>query len=250
MNIQSIEAARSILALNLTVPGPDEPVRKFVDLSRRIGGNRKSSRVFDDFCHLTYCVFAQRTTSDPKIHDDLQRQYDEVAAAYDPADLWAMAGMLGVAREAMSRGGDDFLGRVCGVMGALDGPTGQYFTPFDASRLFASLNPPDAAEAIQQCGHFTAMDPAAGSGGLLIAMADQIQSQGVNMNDVFFEGVELVPSTYHMLFVQLVLRGLAARAVCGNSLTQEVREFAYTPAALKFIRKHGPTAASTSMRLK
>ena len=100
MNIQSIEAARSILALNVTAHGPDEPVRKFVDMSRRIGGNRKASRVFDDFCHLTYCVFAKRTTSDPKIRDDLQRQYDEVAAAYDPADLWAMAGMLGVAREA------------------------------------------------------------------------------------------------------------------------------------------------------
>ena len=226
-----------------------DPVKAFVALARKITGN-KPFRVFDDWCEMGYCVIASLTTDDAERLAALKAQHDVVAAKYTPEHLSVMSEMMAVAADALAAGGDDYLGRVCGEMGALDGGVGQFFTPFDASRLVVSLTAPDVPAIIRRDGHFRAADPAAGSGGLLVAMADHAVAQGAELGDLFFEGVELVPATYHMLFVQMTLRGLAGRAVCGNSLTGEVKEHAYTPAARAFVRKHGIRAAATTMVLK
>lgn len=250
-----VHAAAALLGLELiktTDPVPPavkgDPVKAFVSLARDIRGN-KPSRVFDDWCEMGYCALAALTTEDPERLAALKSQNEEVAAKYTPEHLAVMSLMMAVAHDALADGGDDYLGRVCGEMGALDGGVGQFFTPFDASRLVVAMTAPDVPAIIRRDGHFRAADPAAGSGGLLVAMADHAVAQGADLGDLFFEGVELVPATYHMLFVQMTLRGLAGRAVCGNSLTGEVKEHAYTPAARAFVRKHGIRAAATTMVL-
>lgn len=249
---QGVHAASALMGIPVS-PVPQPPVKPdhvkdFVALARQITGH-KPFRVFDDWCEMGYCAFAALTTGDPDRRDALAQQAAQVESKYPPDQLRVMSEMMGVAKEALKDGGDDFLGRVCGLMGALDGGVGQFFTPFDSSLAMVRMTAPDVPAVIAQDGHFCGADPAAGSGGLLVAMADHAYAAGADPDDVFFEGVELVPATYHMLYIQLTLAGVAARAVCGNSLTQETTEYAYTPRALRFIRKHGLGAAATTMRL-
>lgn len=238
-----------ISPLTRTAPAPKtDPVKHFVDLARSIKGH-KPFRVFDDWCEIMFCAIAAVTARTPDRSRQLMQQQAEASAKYTPEDIRTMEAMLGVAQAALSKGGRDFLGEACGLMGALDGGVGQFFTPFEVSQMLVRMTAPDIAAIVRDQGHFRGADPAAGSGGMLVALADHCESVGVDLRDVFVEGVELVPSTYHMLFVQLSLRGVAARAVCGNTLTQQVSQHEYTPAGVAFVNKHGIRNAATGMVL-
>ncbi|WP_170293947.1 N-6 DNA methylase [Paracoccus limosus] len=221
-------------------------VKQFVALARSIPG--KPFRVFDDWCEIMFCAIAAITAQTPERAAELMSQQEQASGKYTQEDIRIMEDMLGVAQVAIMDGGRDFLGEACGLLGALDGGVGQFFTPFEVSKMIVSMTAPDISAIVRDQGNFRGADPAAGSGGLLVALADHCEAVGVDLRDVFVEGVELVPSTYHMLFVQLSLRGVPARAVCGNTLTQEVREYAYTPAGVRFVNKHGIMNAATNMR--
>lgn len=247
MRQDAIHAARHLLGIPAPKTDHEALAKDFVKVVNAIRGTRKPHRVFDDFCEAAYCAFARRTTSNPERLAKLDAQYESVTSGYPDQAIPSMASLMSIAHEALRGGGDDFLGRVCGLLGALDGTVGQFFTPFDASRLCVDLNMPDPSEVTMRGEGFMALDPTAGSGGLLVAMADKAQACGADLGDVFLEGVELVPATYHMLFVQMTLRGIAGRAVCGNSLTMGVTDYAYTPKAAEYIRRHG--LPKSSMRL-
>lgn len=249
--VQSASALMGMPLNNATRAAPEpktDPVKQFVALARSIKGH-KPFRVFDDWCEIMFCAIAAVTARTPERAAELMRQQEQASAKYTQQDIRAMEAMLGVAQAALSKGGRDFLGEACGLMGALDGGVGQFFTPFEVSQMLVRMTAPDIAAIVRDQGHFRGADPAAGSGGLLVALADHCESVGVDLRDVFVEGVELVPSTYHMLFVQLSLRGVAARAVCGNTLTQQVQQSAYTPAGVAFVNKHGTRNAATGMVL-
>lgn len=249
--VQSASALMGIPLNNATRAAPEpeiDPVKQFVALARSIKSH-KPFRVFDDWCEIMFCAIAAVTARTPDRSRQLMQQQAEASAKYTPEDIRTMEAMLGVAQAALSKGGRDFLGEACGLLGALDGGVGQYFTPFEVSRMIVRMTAPDVARIIREQGHFRGADPAAGSGGMIVAMADQISDSGADLGDAFFEAVELVPATYHMLFVHLSLRGVAARAVCGNSLTQQVQQSAYTPAGVAFVNKHGIRNAATGMVL-
>lgn len=250
---EGVSAAAALMGAPVPIPPEQppapasDPVKQFVSLARSITGH-KPFRVFDDWCEIMFCAIAAVTARTPERSRQLMAQQAEASAKYTQAEIEVMERMLGVAQDALSRGGRDFLGEACGLLGSLDGGVGQFFTPFEVSKMIVGMTVPDIAAIVRDQGHFRGADPAAGSGGMLVALADHAEAVGVSLADVFVEAVELVPATYHMAFVQLSLRGVAARVVCGNSLTQEVRETAYTPAGVQFVNKHGIRNAATTVR--
>ena len=83
-------------------------------------------------------------------------------------------------------------------------------------------------------------DPAAGAGCMILAAADSVDEQGFSSSDCMsVQAIELNRTTFLMLYIQLALRGIAAEVIHGNSLTMEIFETAYTPAAIYFLGKHG-----------
>lgn len=217
---------------------PADAVKAFVKEIGLFGKYRRPHKIFDDFCEATYCALAKTTATDPDRRQALEDQYMAVVDNYpNKDDFRRMANLVVYAQIGLQNGGDDLMGRLAGEMGALDGGVGQFFTPHDISTLMSLMNCPDYKELIAQHGHVACHEPAAGAGGMIVAMADQCVAQGCDLEDVWFDAWELVPDTFRMLFVQLTLRGVAAKVVCGNTLTKEVFEVAYTPAALAFIAK-------------
>ena len=93
---------------------------------------------------------------------------------------------------------------------------------------------------INEQGFFTISDPAAGAGCMILASANIVEEQGYILEECMSAHVvELNKMTYHMLYIQLSLRGIAASVIHGNSLSLEVFESAYTPCAMIFSNKHG-----------
>lgn len=101
---------------------------------------------------------------------------------------------------------------------------GQYFTPRPLIDCIVRLMKPQAGEVIQ--------DPAAGTGGFLVAADRYIKDAtddlyGLPQAQVFFQrnnaltGIELVPDTHRLAMMNLMLHGIDGPITLGDSLTPD-----------------------------
>ena len=125
-------------------------------------------------------------------------------------------------------------------MGALSGHTGQFFTPYNVSKLVAQMTIMEAGALIQEKGFLTVEEPASGSGGMMLAVADVLQEQGFDPTlHMLVSATDISPLCYHMTFLQLTLRGIPAYVTHGDTLRRERFSSAWTPPTLAFLEKHG-----------
>ena len=128
----------------------------------------------------------------------------------------------------------DLLGGVFHDLELHNKQRGQFFTPFEVSRMMASMIVGDEAGArrrIEQRGYLTACEPAVGAGAMVIALADVIRSMGINyQRHLHVTAIDIDPRAVHMAYVQFSLLHIPAVVVVGNALTLEEREHWFTPA--------------------
>lgn len=214
------------------------------DIIKLLGSiDRSKSRtdVFRDFCELAYCATAKAASPFEDQRETLETQYMEIVARYrNKDDIRKMPEILAIALDTMTTGGCDLMGEIAGELGALNADMGQFFTPYEVSRLMAELNFTGAKETIEREGFITVSEPAAGAGGMLIAVADLIEGLGFDpAQHIWVEAIELNRSTYHMGYLQISSRGLAGRVIHGNSMSMETFTSAYTAAAPHFFAING-----------
>lgn len=115
----------------------------------------------------------------------------------------------------------------------------------------AEINMTDVDRIIEKQGFVTVSEPAAGAGGMLMAIADVIEGKGHDLEtSVWIEAVELSRPTFHMCYVQCTARGLAGKVTCGNSLSLEMYTSAYTAAAPLFFEANGDPFAKQKQQAK
>lgn len=215
-------------------------VKDFTRALAEMDRSRSTTERFRDFCEMAYCALAKRACPFPDQAEKLEAQFGEVEARYRPHDRRRMGDMLGMTMLAVSAGGIDFMGAVAAEIGALDAGLGQFFTPYEVSRMMTEISMTDAAEIIDQKGFITVQEPAAGAGGMLLALADCLEAKGYSPErHLWIEAIELSRATYHMAYIQVSCRGLAGRVIHGNSLSLETFSAAYTAAAPHFIAANG-----------
>lgn len=227
-------------------------VKQVVKLLNDIDQSKFRSAVFSDFCEMAYCALAKNACPFPEQRDALETQYMEVVARYrNKDDVRKMPEILALTLAEIGKGGVDFLGQVAGELEVLDSKLGQFFTPYEVSRLMAEINLTDIDRMIDEQGFITVSEPAAGAGGMLMAMADVIEAKGHDLETtVWIEAVELSRPTFHMCYVQCTARGLAGKVICGNSLSFEMFTSAYTAAAPVFFKANGDPFAKQKERAK
>ncbi|MCB1563917.1 MAG: N-6 DNA methylase [Alphaproteobacteria bacterium] len=221
---------------------PSQDLKKeFIKILEGIDRSKHRQDNFRNMCEMAYCALAKKTQPDEEKAEKLEARYMEIVGSYrNKDDVREMPKLLSLVTLALSGGGCDFLGEIAGEINALDTKNGQFFTPYDVSKFMAKLQIPNVSEIIKDKGYFTLSDPAAGAGCMILAAADVVQEQGFHpMDCMSVHAVELNRMTYHMLYVQLALRGIAAQIIHGNSLSLETFTGAYTPAAIYFLGKHG-----------
>ncbi|HEY0627529.1 MAG TPA: N-6 DNA methylase [Allosphingosinicella sp.] len=97
---------------------------------------------------------------------------------------------------------------------------GQYFTPRPLIETIIRLIKPTAGELIQ--------DPAAGSGGFLVAASDYVRrtSRTSENKAAFFEGMEIEKGTYRICLMNAFLHQMDLRLILGDALTSDVYQLA------------------------
>ena len=84
--------------------------------------------------------------------------------------------LLAIAWGAIAQGGGDFLGSVASQMEVLNAKIGQFFTPYEVSRMRATMTLHDSGPVIEANGFVTVSEPASGAGGMILAAADILKS--------------------------------------------------------------------------
>ncbi len=214
---------------------------RFIEVLESFDRYKDKGEHFRNFCTLSYCALAKQTAFSKEEADNLEERYMSVVHSYkNKDDIRKMPKLMSLTLTALQHGGCDFLGELATELEILDKDNGQFFTPYYVAKMMRKMLLPDIPETIEQDGFFSASDPAAGAGCMLLAIADEVVQQGFDLSECLsIEAIELNRTTYHMLFVQLALRGIPAHVVNGNSLTQEIFEESYTPISKYFIQKHG-----------
>jgi len=128
--------------------------------------------------------------------------------------------------------GQDLLGDAYMRLGIGSRENGQFFTPYNLSKLMANMGiTRDSAEAgVKEHGYITVNDPAAGGGATLIAAANVLQSYGINyQRSALFVAQELSEMTALACYIQMSLLGMPGIVLIGDTLRMDYRFELWTP---------------------
>jgi hypothetical protein len=132
------------------------------------------SKIVDDhfrnFLTLSHFSYAKQMSS-PDRAKALEAEYMRIVGTYrDKDDVRRMPELRAMIFEGV-HSQTDFLGSVSGELNVLDARAGQFFTPYEISRLMAEIDLSDVGAIIDEKGYFTIQEPACGADGLFAADA-------------------------------------------------------------------------------
>lgn len=218
-------------------------------LARELSGT--GARPHEVFGHLIAIAFAATVATayqDGDAMDYAESTLEDALKSLDRSgiDKARAASMTNSLVMALSENGGDRLGDMAARLGILHTGLGQFFTPSCVATLLSRIQvgSTDFARVIAEKGYVSAMDPTAGSGGLLIQFAKKLRDAGYDPKfKLFCEATEIDVSAFRMLYVQLSAYDIPARVVLGDSLTRENRMVLFTPAYIKFFFPRRQVAA-------
>jgi len=193
------------------------------------GGRRRDLQVFRDFCEMS--ALAVRNSVNTEGYHEREQRYRDIASGYTAEEHDRFAQMLAMLAIRLESKLTDVLGHQYMTLGFGNERLGQFFTPHDVSLLTAQLTVGSLLAELPGREFITLAEPACGSGGMIIAVADCLRSAGVNYQQrLHVTATDLDITSVHMAYLQLSLLHIPARVVHGNTLTQEVTDVWESPA--------------------
>lgn len=163
-----------------------------------------------------------------------EARYFDIIGRYGADVVESFPRVMAELAMALETGMGDVLGQLFHDLELHNKAKGQFFTPYSLSRAMADMLIGDNAtrrETIETRGHLTAMEPACGSGSMVIALADALRAQDINyQRHLHVTAIDIDPRAVHMAYAQLSLLHVPARLIVGNALSGEIREQWFTPA--------------------
>ncbi|OZI46958.1 N-6 DNA methylase [Bordetella genomosp. 5] len=214
----------------------DDHQKDIVSLIRRVAHTRGIDRVWSDWMEICAIALAR---ADLAQREAREQRYLQVIARYERAklDLLVQAfSHLVMAYEVRMQAADfgDVLGSTFMMLDMGNAGAGQFFTPYEVSRLMGDMIMGSGQDLIDKAdahGFVRILEPACGAGGMLIAAAQSMHEAQLNYQQCMHAtAIDIDQRCVHMTFIQLALLHVPAVVVHGNGLTGECREQWFTPA--------------------
>nr|WP_236710865.1 N-6 DNA methylase [Novosphingobium barchaimii] len=169
---------------------------------------------------------------DLKQRERREARYLDIVGRYGADVVESFPRVMAELALALEAGMGDVLGALFHDLELHNKAKGQFFTPYSLSRAMADMLIGDTLrETIETRGHLTAMEPACGSGSMVIALADALRARGINyQRHLHVTAIDIDPRAVHMAYAQLSLLHVPARLIVGNALSGEIQEEWFTPA--------------------
>lgn len=214
----------------------DAHQKEIVRLIQEVARTRGVDRVWSDWVEISAIALAR---TDMAQFEAREKRYLEVVAQYERPELERLVqafSHLVMAYDERVQTGDfgDLLGSTFMMMNMGNAGSGQFFTPYEVSRLMSGLilgSGQGLTDKVQARQFIRVMEPACGAGGMLIATAHAMHDAGLNYQQCMHAtAIDIDRRCVHMTFIQLALLHVPALVIHGNGLTGETREQWYTPA--------------------
>jgi len=221
------------------VPTPAEYRKRFIKAFESLAHHRERHDVLADFLDMAVCAIRKTTLPPGPVADAIEDQYMAVVRRNRAEDVRKIPELLAITTLAVQDGGCDFLGQVAGDLELINGHMGQFFTPYDVSRMMAEMTLDTVDEIIAEQGFVTVQEPTCGAGGMIIAAADVIARKGFDIGQhLYVDATDISPMCFKMTYLQASLRGIPATIRRGNTLSLEMFDHAMTPAFFGFYAIH------------
>ncbi|EGJ2216315.1 N-6 DNA methylase [Salmonella enterica] len=160
---------------------------------------------------------------------ECQESAGKMTGDYSPAEKDMLEALIRLLPQVLQEKPRDFLGECVMNLELGNSAMGQYFTPGSLADLKFELLKQDYASEIRNFGFIILQEPAVGSGGLIIKMANGLADAGFNLSAALFVScADNDAFAADMAFIQLSLLGIAAEVRTGDTLRMEFRKTRYT----------------------
>lgn len=226
-------------------PLPEDPIKAFIKLFETTARYRHRHDVFRDF---VFCSAVALSNQGGRYSQARETEYLETIKRYEPADRAAFQRLFSLLVIALDPAPRDVLGPIFMGLNLGDAFRGQFFTPFEVSKLMAEmLFGPETEQKLRQGEPITLSEPAVGSGGMVLAVAACLINRGHDpARSLRAHVVDIDRTAALMCFIQLSLWNIPAQVVVGNTITLEEREAWETPAWIHPALRAGRTEPAQS----
>lgn len=210
--------------------------QEMLKLVNKFSGRHHRHEILSD-CFECWAICISNMVDIPNF-DEREKRYLHIIQKYDKADLDLMAQLFALVWDGLTKmpetGFYDLLGELYMLSDTSSKQAGQFFTPYDVSRVSAQLTLTGSDNLKNDI--LTMYEPACGSGGMILAFADVLQND-CKINYAahsFVLAGDIDSRCVHMTYLQLSLTGIPAVVEQRNALSMEVMGKPWKTPALIF----------------
>ena len=208
----------------------EDSVGKFMSsMDGMAKGGVRTWDVFQNFCNLTYhAILAQGGSSNMQDRAKSEASYMKLVKKIGKKQTRELSEMLSHVANSLDQGLCDVLGQIYMDAGFSNMKGGQVFTPWPICQLMAkSTISLEVSKPV-----YLLMEPACGSGALVLAAADVIDSNKPFSECLWADATDSDVICQRMAYIQMSLVGVPGVVRHGDSLANEYHENAVTPAGV------------------
>lgn len=198
-------------------------INEMLKLIDKFSSRHHKHEILSD-CFEVWAICISNRFDKPQF-EQREKRYLDIVKKYEKNDLELMAQLFAEIWVLLSNmpedGFDDYLGQLYMLSDTSSKKAGQFFTPYSVSKLSAEMTLGGSDKLNEDI--ITLYEPACGSGGMVLAFMDTLNSRGINYAAHSFTVAGDIDSRcVHMAYIQLSLAGVPAIVEQRNALTMEL----------------------------
>lgn len=207
--------------------------KKLLKILLKLGEKHSTWQVFSDFVELQ--ALSISILYDPIHREERAKQHESVVKKYDNSGRELLSKAIEEFGKVISNNFDngnheDILGVMFHELELHNKYKGQFFTPQSICRGMCEMSMSIDDSDIKKKGYMSVMEPACGSGAMILSSADIIYRRGYNpRTQLCVLAADVDYKCACMAYVQLSMYGIPAVVLHGNSLVEEEYSRWYTP---------------------
>lgn len=223
-------------------------LEKIIKLLNQLAQKHNEYEVFYDFMELSaLCIANKYDSIAGEKYEVREEQYRKTVSKYSPEEFKLITEAFAYLWNLLTDSVEneeyfDYLGKLYMEFGTNSKAKGQFFTPYNVSNLMAnmSLDFDKIKAEIEKDPNYvmTVNECCVGSGGMVIAIMDQLNKNGINYaHNTFTICNDKDLRCVYMCYIQLSLLGIPAIVRHQDTITQEIYDEFHTPGyTLQYLR--------------
>lgn len=196
--------------------------KEFLKIFNELCYSRQSWQVWADLMEAMACSLANSIIKVGPEYEAREKGYEEAIKRLGSVDKAAKC-FATIVNALQENPEQDFLGSLYMELNLGNHWKGQFFTPYNITKMMAKITTAEAVEKVIEESWISIEDCAIGAGATLIAAANEFKYQGINyQQNVLFVGQDIDRITGMMAYIQLSLLGCAGYIVIADTLVNPI----------------------------